>query len=140
MVLTILLFSCSSSKNKDINYSPDYTSTAEYKIIGVDTTKNYYLLNATNNTTQAAVKIVVEKKSKQIKNQKISINNNYKLSTYGIYDLVAIGNYSHYVEGKRVWTSDEKIDLRFTDSMGNEKDTIIDGKLIINGKHNLKKK
>ena len=119
LLSTILLCFCSSKKSKTA-YNHEHTLTAEYRILEFDSTPNYFILKTENEASKEKATIVVEKESKQIKKKKIKVNQNYILSTYGIFDLVYIGNYYHAVEGKKVWNSDELTDLRFTESMGNE--------------------
>jgi len=57
------------------------------------------------------------------------------LSTRSIYDDVyAYGNYNMTVEGKNVWNNSDSYDYRYTENLGNENDTIINGREVINGK------
>ena len=135
----ILLCSCSSKKSNSSNHF-DHTLTAQYKILELDSTPNYFILKTENNISKEKATIITEKSSTQIKDNKLEVYKNYSLSTYGIFDLVHIGNYKHNVEGIEVWNSNQLVDLRFTESMGNENDTIIAGKLVVNGKLKYEKK
>lgn len=86
----------------------------------MDTTSNYFILNTVSLSTHDSVLIVVEKKSKQIKTT-LGLDQTIELKTYSFFDVVALGNYCHEVEGKRIWCfMNSKKDLRFTESMGNE--------------------
>ena len=139
MLLLFIIISCKTQKQQEYDYSKDYTKTAKYTILEVDSTENYYIFKTNEINTIQKTTLVVEKKSKQLKKMKIIKNINYQFSTYSLYDMVFGGNYCHDVEGKRVWCSQDSYDLRFTETMGNENDTIIDGKLIVGGKLKFKK-
>jgi hypothetical protein len=132
VIFLILICSCKSSK-LNYNWDSGHTSTENYKISELDSTPNYYILKASDQKNKKYT-IIVEKLSRQIKSKKITVDRNYILSTRSLYDDVFGGNYYHTVEGKKVWESKNLDDLRFTESMGNENDTIINGKEIINGK------
>ena len=68
------------------------------------------------------VVIVIEKGSKQIRNNKSLYKSPIKLATYSFYDIYNPGPVlCHEVENIQVFCTNEKGDLRFTDeNMGNE--------------------
>lgn len=80
-ILFLILVSCGSiiqESNHVYNYPSNYKKTkALYYITKIDSTKNYYILDSYNTENLKPVKIVIEKKSEQLKGKKIKINNKY---------------------------------------------------------------
>jgi hypothetical protein len=126
--ILLMTISCNSQRkitsNDSINKQEEYeyTSEEDYKILEINETQNFYILLVSNKELEK-LKIVIEKKCYQINNQKISNNNLIKLKTYSLFDVIFAGDeYLYVIDNKKVWRSNENIDLRFTGKMGNEKD------------------
>ncbi len=133
-IITLIIsffWSCFNARTSVYNHS----ELNEYKVNQIDSTNNYYILKSLDRSNKN-VTLVIEKQSKQLCNLNLTTGKKFKFSTYGLFDLVHLGNYEHLVEGKKVWSSEENVDLRFTNSMGNENDTIINGRIVLNGKRN----
>lgn len=92
----------------------------KYTIKNIDKTKRFYIVTVTN-INNKEILIVIDKQSKQIKNKKVEIGIQLKLNTYSIFDVMHINTHlSHYVDNQRIWVYEDNIDLRFTDSMGDD--------------------
>lgn len=90
----------------------------KYSILSIKETKRYYILGATKKYVKDIL-LVVEKGSEQLKGNKPKIGKKYKFNTYSISDVIQ-GHICHYVDNKKVWCHNDGIDLRFTDSMGDD--------------------
>ena len=120
--LICILFICSSltvscqEKSKKDNTNKE---TRSYLIHDIDSTKRYFVLETT--VENDSVTLVVFKKSKQLKNKEIKINELYSFKTYSWSDAIGFhANYFHIVDEVDIWNTDMKnIDLHFTDGMGN---------------------
>jgi len=92
----------------------------EFFIKSYSLTSRYYLIKALNSKNEKVL-LVVYKNSKQIKNRKIEKGKRICLVTYSFFDLFAYNaDICHYVDGKKVWCYTDKIDLRFTDGLGDD--------------------
>jgi len=90
-----------------------------YNIFKVDSTENYYIAQATVCTD--SVVLVIDKKSKQLKEKKIKELGIYKFKTYRFFDSVyPSAIYCHEVDHIEIWCSSDNKGLHFTDGMGNE--------------------
>lgn len=92
-----------------------------FTITSIEKTANYYICQTVTKDDKNGVILVIDKKSKQLKDRRIEVGGIYSFQTYSFYDtVVSGGNFCHKVENKEVWCSTDGVDLRFTDSMGNE--------------------
>jgi hypothetical protein len=133
IIISFFFYSCKSSRNWKYNYAARHTAKNDYRVIELDSTSNYYIIK-TSDSLNHNITVVVEKLSKQIRGKKIKVNQTYTLSTRSIYDDFSGANLGMQVEGKMVWLSKDSYDYRYTENLGNENDTIINGREIINGK------
>lgn len=91
----------------------------DYLITQISETNRYYILEST--FQKQKVLLVIFKKSDQLENKKLEIGKNYIFNTYRYFDEISMGERFHEVDGKEIWNTDQypKIDLHFTDGMGN---------------------
>ena len=95
-------------------------STEKYSILKIKETKRFYILTATKKYSKDIL-LVVEKNSEQLKSEKPKLGKKYKFNTYSIFNVMhRNANLSHYVDGERIWIYKDGVDLRFTDSMGDD--------------------
>jgi hypothetical protein len=132
VIVCLLFYSCKTSQSWKYNYSQRHTLKKEYKIIELDSTPNYYIIKT--DSANHSITIVVEKLSRQIRGKKLLVGQSYVLSTRSIYDDVVGANLAMTVEGKEVWFSKDSYDYRYTENLGNDNDTIINGREVVNGK------
>lgn len=91
-----------------------------YLITSIDSTNNYYLFKGKANKTDSLL-LVVDKKSKQLKDKNVKVGETYFFTAYRFYDIFALNaTMCHNVDNKEIWCHSDKVDLRFTDGMGNE--------------------
>ncbi|WP_025664648.1 hypothetical protein [Aquimarina megaterium] len=91
-----------------------------YNIVSIDSTNRYYLYKVFD-SKKDDVLLVIDKNSKQLEDKNISINKTYSFQTYKFYDIFSFdANMCHYVDGVKIWCHSDKVDLRFTDGMGND--------------------
>jgi len=117
LVLILLPLSVLAQKEEIIEKS---RTNNKYVILIVNETERFYVLRATQKFAKDIL-LIVEKSSSQLKNKTPRVGGKYKFNTYSIFDVMHINaNLSHQVDGEIVWKYKDGIDLRFTDSMGND--------------------
>ncbi|MEX0995696.1 MAG: hypothetical protein WDZ45_01455 [Flavobacteriaceae bacterium] len=120
ILMTIFLFASQCNGQIVDETALKAMKSEEYTITNIDSTYNFYLYKGKVNKTDPIL-LVVDKKSKQLKGRTVKVGETYIFKAYRLYDLFAFNAHMcHNVDNKEIWCHNDKIDLRFTDGMGNE--------------------
>lgn len=119
VVLIIFCFlSINAVSQTDEELARKAKKKCSFEINQIESTDGFYIYTATNKKNEK-VKLVVDKESKQLRRKQIQVGKTYKFKTYSYFDIVHPSSIlCHKVQRVKIWCYKDKIDLRFTDSMG----------------------